>query len=460
MYLCPHSPLTCNYADYLAQQGVKVKGFIDNDASKAKTLANVYSANKLPSDLTQLVILSPNHALSLYNQFLPLVGDKKLSIVDFNQGKYQPISPSQLSDNYQPSYLPLNYQGERILWLFVAKTSVTSNLKAFYLYCYQQGQAVSLVTDNQQQLKELKQLNLPAERLFTPQADQLLAEAKYLIFDQGNHPALPPLHPEQKTLQLWHGVGLKKMSMLLKHSYDFFNSTSNWTNSSNFKHIFNAKEFLSLGYPRNDYLVKETAQLTAADKLFTDLKLHSLLTTANYKKIFLYAPTHRSSAPSLNLPELNQLLINKNYLLIIKAHHFYYHLYAQEEITQLSNIYTSPSETDIYPLLNKIDVLIGDYSSINYDFMLLNKPIIYYTPDLATYCKNSPLLFDYQEYSPGIHTHSPAELHQAITNLNLVDYQQKHAQHHQQITNKFFTQAPGKAADNLYTFLKNLSQQA
>lgn len=55
---------------------------------------------------------------------------------------------------------------------------------------------------------------------------------------------------------------------------------------------------------------------------------------------------------------------------------------------------------DIYPLLPFVDVLITDYSSIYYDFLLLNKGILLYPFDKERFIENSnDLAFDYDEYT-------------------------------------------------------------
>ena len=46
-----------------------------------------------------------------------------------------------------------------------------------------------------------------------------------------------------------------------------------------------------------------------------------------------------------------------------------------------SNIKVLESESDVYPLFEKIDLLITDYSSIFFDFLLTDKPILFYPYD-------------------------------------------------------------------------------
>ena len=60
-------------------------------------------------------------------------------------------------------------------------------------------------------------------------------------------------------------------------------------------------------------------------------------------------------------------------------------------------------------LLLITDLLITDYSSIGGDFMLLNRPVIYYEPDIDAYRAERGLYFDPDE-SPMIVAHTEAAL--------------------------------------------------
>ena len=57
---------------------------------------------------------------------------------------------------------------------------------------------------------------------------------------------------------------------------------------------------------------------------------------------------------------------------------------------------------DIYDVLNQYDMLIADYSSIYFDFLLLNRPIIFAPFDKDDYLGNErEFYFSYDEITPG-----------------------------------------------------------
>lgn len=59
---------------------------------------------------------------------------------------------------------------------------------------------------------------------------------------------------------------------------------------------------------------------------------------------------------------------------------------------------------DVYPLLPKTDVLITDYSSIYYDYILMpEKDVLLFPFDYQDYIRNSrDLAYDYLTYTPGV----------------------------------------------------------
>jgi len=414
IYLAPHSPMTLALKNYLEVKNIKVKGFID----KNKEDTNIIKIDELANrEFDYIFILSPNHFNAIFEEYSKTINKYKIIQLSINNGQYKFNKTFNITQR-DFFYIPRNIECERNKFVFISKGFISANNKALYLYCIKNKIDTTILTDNKEQIEELKQYKLPYEILDTKESDYEIAIAKFIIFDQGNYTYLPELHFSQRTIQLWHGVGLKKMSKMNNITYDYFFSTSNWTNETNFKNIFNAKEFLNLGYPRNDIFFKDEDNL---DLMFCDKQVYEIVKNNNYNKIILYMPTHRENSTkiALDLNKLNKKLQEINSLFIIKLHPFVLEFYKHTYKELFSNIVFHNANGDIYPLLKYVDVLVSDYSSIVYDFLLLNKPIIFYNYDIDEYKKNVSLLFDYNEFSPGIKVETQDELENSFLQENL-----------------------------------------
>jgi CDP-glycerol glycerophosphotransferase len=50
--------------------------------------------------------------------------------------------------------------------------------------------------------------------------------------------------------------------------------------------------------------------------------------------------------------------------------------------------------TDLYPLLGQVSALVTDYSSVMFDFLHVDRPVLLFRPDHAAYTQTSRKLFD------------------------------------------------------------------
>ena len=83
---------------------------------------------------------------------------------------------------------------------------------------------------------------------------------------------------------------------------------------------------------------------------------------------------------------------------MLKLHPF---LAARMSGLSAPNILQVSPVSDIYPLLSHFDVLLTDYSSIFFDYLLLDRPIVFYPYDMDSYRSGRELLFDYDAMTPG-----------------------------------------------------------
>ncbi len=111
---------------------------------------------------------------------------------------------------------------------------------------------------------------------------------------------------------------------------------------------------------------------------------------AKGKKIALWAPTFRGNAAKPSLCGLETVKaaaaeLYPDWYFIIKAHP---HIDAHGQVSNCS----IPTEE----LLCAADVLITDYSSVLYDYLIYEKPVVLFAPDLEEYEKTRGFYIDYR----------------------------------------------------------------
>ena len=153
-------------------------------------------------------------------------------------------------------------------------------------------------------------------------------------------------------------------------------------------------KILNLGQARNDYFFMDTPN--KYKEAFAG------------KKIIVYMPTHRQEGKKsmnmyhiLDLPLINEMLDKHNAVLVIKKH--YYHRAEPSVGKEYNNIIEMTNENpDTFALLKAADVLVTDYSSCYNDYLLLNRPQIFFCYDMDDYLLNDrEMYFDYYSNVPG-----------------------------------------------------------
>jgi CDP-glycerol glycerophosphotransferase (TagB/SpsB family) len=231
-------------------------------------------------------------------------------------------------------------------------------------------------------------------------------------------------------VQLAHGIPIKKIerdSKLLDifncgklkslayhifipyafEKYDFILITSN-----NFKKIFcsafglSESNIINCGLPRNDALLTNFKGFDIYLDKNVYHNIEKMKLQNNNSKLIAYVPTFRDrddSAFNLNLDliRLNEFLIKIDSYLLLKLHPGKNQKLVKS-LDGLDRVINLPNNFDIYTVLRLIDILVTDYSSIYFDYLLLDKPIIFYSYDLNLYLsENRELYFDYNEITPG-----------------------------------------------------------
>jgi CDP-glycerol glycerophosphotransferase len=269
------------------------------------------------------------------------------------------------------------------------------------------------LTDNLDIISELKNKNYEVYKRYSIKSILLGLRAKYSIFVQTNLADCMAFLNNKYTsnIQLWHGIPLKKIGtddslsvttykrsnlkeivfpfLKIKYSLIISASTEDQTNfSSSFKGQYNLISIT--GYPRNDLLFR--------GKVSNDF-------------IITYLPTFRDSIGdkidlfsdyNFNVKAWNKKLLDLKIILNIKLHPVNK---PKDEILvkfkDCQNI-NFLEEVDVAEVLPNTDILITDYSSVYFDFLLTDSPIIFAPFDYEKYItKDRELYYNYDEVTPG-----------------------------------------------------------
>lgn len=275
-----------------------------------------------------------------------------------------------------------------------------------------------------------------------------LVTAKSLILDHEFHGLVFNLVRQQRpTIQMFHGLPLKHLAgnQHFAHINDLhFVSSSAWFNQHVFSKIFSAQYFHAFGYPRNDALLQTASERdwVAAPPL---KKLNEIIATTG--QIIVYMPTYRDNGSNnypIDYERIEKLCKQHNRSFILKFHPFVAEQLARslgltKAITQptllpgFEHIYIFPTGFNIYPWLAETQLLITDYSSVLFDFLALERPILLYQYDSESYLTNrGQFMISQDEFQLGTQLTSFEQLEQSllhyITNKAPPENWQQHTQ--------------------------------
>ena len=224
-------------------------------------------------------------------------------------------------------------------------------------------------------------------------------------------------------LNTWHGAGTKKIGNAVskRKDYDFSNVNYLLVQSNFEKNIFIndfgaiEENFLLSGFPRSDELFK-------TEKKQIDIYKRKLKIPKD-KKIILYAPTWRESKNNGSSYDLNipldikkwQEKLTDEYVILFRTHTF---------TTNILNLKFNDLIIDVsdYPNVNHLllisDILITDYSTIVFDYSILEKPFLCFGYDYKEYKNERGLYIDLEKEYPNGVQKTEDEILELIVNMN------------------------------------------
>lgn len=228
---------------------------------------------------------------------------------------------------------------------------------------------------------------------------------------------------EQKYILLWHGCGFKAKTGSHYIQFDkalvpgplFVEPKSKYWKAL-------PDKLLSEGYPRYDWMLHPSQE---AKLFFKELK-------KDYEKVVFWLPTVRNSIKGRDYPEgvisqfpilastedwltIDKCLSSVNILLVVKLHNSQkkYPIPFEKlgNIRVLENKDFMKAGVNLYELFPFTDALITDYSSVSFDYLVVDKPICYTLDDYKTYESTRGFVFERPlDYMPGHHVYCLEEL--------------------------------------------------
>ena len=292
-----------------------------------------------------------------------------------------------------------------------------------------------------------------------------LATSKYIFLeDYAECTAFMHVRKGQELIQLWHGSGAYK-----KFGHSRTGTTEPAKIHPGYKRytkVFVSSEFIRPCYSEAFRVPPErviAAGVPGTDVFFDEKykkekikNFYERCPAAAGKKVIVFAPTYRGARvadasygfENLRLDMLYEAL-HEEYVFIIKWHPA---LYSNIMAGRIKGIglekykdfaYDFSDIREVNDLLFCADILITDYSSVIFDYALLEKPVIYFAYDLEEYESTRGLYFPFSDYIYGDIARNTDELLKAVRKGHF------DKEKHRLFTEKFTAANDGRAAQKV-----------
>ncbi|WP_297631069.1 CDP-glycerol glycerophosphotransferase family protein [uncultured Clostridium sp.] len=261
-----------------------------------------------------------------------------------------------------------------------------------------------------------------------------------------------------EVVQLWHATGAFKtfgFSRVGKKGGPKFKSKNhrNYTkaivSSENIKvHYAEAfgieeKKILGTGVPRTDIFFDEEYKERVTKNLYEKYPV------LKDKKIIMFAPTFRGAGQKTAYYDFHKFDIERlqkkfgdEYKLIIKLHPFINNTFEIKDSFK-DFVVDLSEEREINDLLFISDILITDYSSVCFEYSLLNKPMIFFAYDLDEYIADRDFYYPYESFVPGAIVKDMDEL------VKVIEEEKFESEKLERFRENFFDHFDGKSTERV-----------
>jgi CDP-glycerol glycerophosphotransferase (TagB/SpsB family) len=339
-------------------------------------------------------------------------------------------------------------------------------------------------------VRRIRALGFPAYHRLSPSGLWYALRAGVYIFDCRVMDVSSVASSGALKVNLWHGVPLKMIERdipqsnnalaqanhgsplvraankvlrpQLSEKYDYILGTSRAT-CERFARAFGVQtqQVINGGYPRTDVLLSRDDEarfrMPEEERVIAQCRAYA----REGVRVMLYMPTFRDwrndadRVIPIDWSALDEALQAHGGALFCKLHPN-----DQARLPDLagaSRIHLIPSSVDPYPILKHTDALISDYSSIFFDYLLLDRPLVFYPYDLDDYRKYSRALYDdYDTVTPGPKATDAAGLQRTLTSL-LASYDEqaeRYAAERAAVRSRFYEHVDDRASARLFDALR------
>ena len=309
--------------------------------------------------------------------------------------------------------------------------SFNDNAKYLFIYASEHCKDIKIawISQNKATVNHIRSMGFKAYYVFSLRGVWHALTSKYWFFNSYTSDIMYCLSGGAVCVNLWHGVGIKRIEYNittgpLSKRYDrsdredaychpeVFRKPDYIVSSSSFQTEFFSMSFrvpkeccLEFGYSRNEILKQSDSERMAFVKKYeSESVLEMIEFLKRFDKVLIYMPTWRDSqrdifVQGMNLERLNNVLAASNEVVLLKPHA---NVIIDNSVHGLSNVLILDGRMDVYPLLPYTDVLITDYSSILYDYLLMpDKDVILYLYDYKDYVADRDFAYPFDENVTG-----------------------------------------------------------
>ncbi|MFO7833546.1 MAG: CDP-glycerol glycerophosphotransferase family protein [Halohasta sp.] len=365
---------------------------------------------------------------------------------------------------------------ENRLWAFGARggTGFVDNAKYLYLWVAANDPSIRPVwlSADETVVETLQQQGYEAYHARSLRGRLLTLRAGVVFVTQGLRDVHMGSTAGARLVQLWHGLPLKTIAWDAEwpdqpwpvrrcHSYmaceiDLVIAPSTAAIDPLASGLgIDRDRFVVTGYPRTDVFAGEIdgATLTVDESLVDRIE-----SRAAEGDLVFYLPTYRGADDSFleafDTAAVGDLLDARDAHLYIKAH-------PDEPVTAAADhprVHWLPASVDPYLVLPHADVLVTDYSSVFFDYLAVDRPIVFFAYDRAAYTAARGFYFAYGSVTPGPIATDTDELRGALAGAldAATGGTDPYATDRQRLRQRFCPSPPGTASKRVYEAVSEL----